>query len=42
MEPNASPARRAGPLADLRVVEFAGIGPGPFAACCCRTWAPTW
>ena len=31
MEPNASPARRAGPLADLRVVEFAGIGPGPFA-----------
>ena len=25
------PRARAGPPADLRVVEFAGIGPGPFA-----------
>ncbi len=24
-------AQRSGPLADLRVVEFAGLGPGPFA-----------
>ena len=25
------PSRAAGPLAGLRVIEFAGIGPGPFA-----------
>ncbi len=31
--PDSAPARdRAGPLAGLRIVEFAGIGPGPFAA----------
>lgn len=30
-EPDASPQRR-GPLAGLRVMEFAGIGPGPHAA----------
>ncbi len=30
-----------GPLQGIRIVEFAGIGPGPFAACCCPTWAPT-
>ncbi|MFI1166904.1 CaiB/BaiF CoA transferase family protein [Streptomyces sp. NPDC020801] len=29
---SAPPSRRAGPLADVRVVELAGIGPGPFAA----------
>jgi alpha-methylacyl-CoA racemase len=27
----ASPARTSGPLAGVRIVEFAGIGPGPFA-----------
>lgn len=30
--PNASRAGASGPLTGLRVVEFAGIGPGPFAA----------
>jgi alpha-methylacyl-CoA racemase len=29
-EPNSS-TRRSGPLAGFRIVEFAGIGPGPFA-----------
>jgi alpha-methylacyl-CoA racemase len=29
-----------GPLAGVRVVELAGIGPGPFARCCWPTWAP--
>src|SRR6202047_125997 len=27
----AAPARSSGPLAGFRIVEFAGIGPGPFA-----------
>src|SRR5437879_7341758 len=27
----AAPARTSGPLAGFRIVEFAGIGPGPFA-----------
>ena len=40
MESNASPASRAGPLADLRVVEFAGIGPGPFACMLLRSEEP--
>ncbi|MEU5097016.1 CaiB/BaiF CoA-transferase family protein [Streptomyces sp. NPDC020996] len=30
--PTASPARRAGPLTGVRVLELAGIGPAPFAA----------
>ncbi len=30
-DPTAAAAPRVGPLSDLRVVEFAGIGPGPFA-----------
>ena len=30
--PGGSPEASGGPLAGLRVVEFAGIGPGPFAA----------
>ena len=29
--PSSHPSPRSGPLAGLRVVEFAGIGPGPFA-----------
>ena len=28
----AARSRRNGPLASLRIVEFAGIGPAPFAA----------
>src|SRR3954447_12760853 len=28
----SSPARATGPLAGIRVVEFAGLGPGPFAS----------
>ena len=30
-ESTASPQRASGPLAGIRIVEFAGIGPGPFA-----------
>ncbi len=30
--PSSPSATRTGPLAGLRIVEFAGIGPGPFAA----------
>jgi alpha-methylacyl-CoA racemase len=31
-DPQPAPATRPGPLAGLRVVEMAGLGPGPFAA----------
>src|SRR5690606_5397600 len=31
MHASTTPASRGGPLAGVRVVEFAGIGPGPFA-----------
>ncbi len=32
MDPSSHEAGQGGPLAGLRIVEFAGIGPGPFAA----------
>ncbi|MGB6124675.1 MAG: CoA transferase, partial [Gordonia sp. (in: high G+C Gram-positive bacteria)] len=30
--PSRQPSGRSGPLAGVRVIEFAGIGPGPHAA----------
>ena len=31
-----------GPLSGVKVLEIAGIGPGPSAECCSRIWAPMW
>ncbi|CAN5323924.1 hypothetical protein BH10PSE10_BH10PSE10_24780 [soil metagenome] len=36
------PSAATGPLRGVRVIEFAGIGPGPFASMLLSDMAPTW
>ena len=28
-----------GPLSGVKIIEMAGIGPGPSVPCCCQIWA---